>query len=95
MHQGHQAPGAILQRARHGNHALLDLGFEIGDAILPIRRPLGVEHVLGVVQEQRLDVGDVAQQELVGGDLSQRHLPLGDQIGEAPGEFLEGGRVAR
>ncbi len=47
-----------------------------------------------VLDEQRLDVVDVAPDLLVVRPPAERHQRTGNDIDEAPGELLEGGRVA-
>src|SRR5690606_16136592 len=52
------------------------------------------EKVLGVLDEQRVDVDDVALDLQIVGASPQLHQGAGDDIDEAPGEFAEGSAVA-
>ena len=66
--------------------------------LLDLRRPVleavTAQMLARVLDEQRLDVVDVATDLLVVRPTAERHQRAGDDVDEAPGEFLERGRVA-
>ena len=77
-----------------GQVALLGVVRQLRQRRLPTLSAPAAQVLAGVLDEQRLDVVDVAAHLLVVGSASQGHQGAGDDVDEAPGELLEGGGVA-
>ena len=91
LFEGHHALLAPDHVAR--DVLLVQLRFELDDDLPGLRLVLG-EVVLGVLDEQRVDVDDVALDQQVVRPLPQLDQGARDDVDEAPGEFAERGAVA-
>ena len=76
-----------------GNVLVVQLAFELHNDFPGFGFGLG-EEVLGVLDEQGVDVDDVALDQQVIGAPSQLHQGAGDDVDEAPGKFPKGRAVA-
>ena len=63
--------------------------------LCPARRAAASQVIAGVLDEERLDVGDVLPDLVVVGAPAEGHERPGDDVDEAPGELPEGRAVAR
>src|SRR5690606_20149002 len=67
--------------------------FELHDHLPSLRLGLSKE-VLSVLDEQRVDVDDVALDLEIVGASPQLHQGAGNDVDKAPGKFTEGGAIA-
>jgi hypothetical protein len=86
------ASGCLPQGCRQV--PLLGVLGNLGDGLLPILTAVAAQVLAGVLDEQGLDVVDVAADLLVVRSASQGDESAGDDVDEAPGELLEGRGIA-
>ena len=85
---------AVAPAQGHGQIAVIERTGAPRYLLLPAGRRHAGEPLPVVVLQQRIDVGNVPHDLVVIRPPAQRHQGAGDDVGEAPGEFPEGGAVA-
>ena len=83
----------LLTPAAEGLRHLPLVEPEGGHRIRPLGRPVVLQIIERVLDEERLDVGDVLPDPLIVRTPAQGHERPGDDVDEAPGKFAEGGTI--